>query len=173
LVQTNIRSYATRIRQIRSLRVTADELMQDNREIVPKQFVTNLWSRYRKDTKDQKVRQTFAEWLDGKRTEDTYTWKGHQFSTRQMWSSRVVKEALRPEHNPVGKISVDWFIQQIEVLINAKQAVQPVQPYVTIALEYTNSRKHTTSASFRYTTHYPVDRHLYEPDEPDEMEEEK
>jgi len=151
-----MRSYATRIRQVRSLRVTAEELMRDNREIVVKQFVTNLWSRYRKDTKDQKVRQTFAEWLDGKRTEDTYTWEGHQFATRQMWSGRVFKEALRPENNPVGPISVDWFIQQIETLINAKQAVQPVQPFVTIVLEYTNSRKHTFSPTFRYTTHYPV-----------------
>ena len=145
-----VRMYVEKVQQVRILRRTADKIMEECREIILRQYVTNLWSRYRVHTRKQEPRPTFAAWLNGKRTEDTYTWEGHQFSTRQMWSARPIKEASRPENNPEGEISIDWFIEGLELRLNNKQRIQLHQPVIGIRQIVTQSVKHPASPSFEF-----------------------
>jgi len=165
LVQITIRSYVTKVRQVRKLRSSSEEIRSECREILISQFCTNLWRRYRLMTAQFEVRPSFMEWLDGKRVEDTYRWSGdengHQFAVRQKWSSRALKEALRPELNPVGDVSTQWFITAVEGWINARQSNEGI--YVIVLSETTTaSRTYEASPSLTFTREYTGDE---EPEE--------
>jgi len=145
-----VRMYVEKVQQTRTLRRTADKIMEECREIITRQFVTNLWSRYRADTRNDEHPPTFGDWLFGKRLEDTYTWKGHQFETRQKWSARPITEALRPENNPEGEISIKWFVSDIETRLNKKQLVEPGQRLIGVREITTKSTKYPESPSFEF-----------------------
>jgi len=111
-----VRMYVEKVQQVRILRRTADKVMEECREIILRQYVTNL--------------------------EDL------QFMTRQRWAARPITEAHRPENNPEGEISIDWFVRELALRLNKKQRIQRVQPIIGIKQIVTQSKKYPESPSF-------------------------
>jgi len=143
-----VRMYVEKVQQVRILRRTADKVMEECREIILRQYVTNLWGRYKAHTRKEAVPPTFAAWLNEKRVEDTYTREDLQFMTRQRWAARPITEAHRPENNPEGEISIDWFVRELALRLNKKQRIQRVQPIIGIKQIVTQSKKYPESPSF-------------------------
>ena len=165
LVQITVRSYVTKIHQVRVLRSASEEIRNECREMLVTQFCSNLWRRYKVMTAQYDVRPSFMDWLDGKRVEDTYRWSGtehgHQFAVRQKWASRALKEALRPELNPVGEVSLEWFMAALDQWINTRQSNEGIY-VIAVTQTATTSRKYDNSISLMFEREYTGDE---EPEE--------
>lgn len=114
------RAVAKRLVRIQKLSSLYHEEVEMMRADTVKTTVNALWRRYRQFKKHSKTEPSFVEWLEScVHFEETFS-NANGLATRRRWSIQYLNFLVRKELTFADDPGNLWFLDAVEVAINAK-----------------------------------------------------